>query len=50
MVEQLELKVTLTNDKVQFAGVSKSNPAITFDYKPLLGGGGGQNSLTNANS
>ncbi|MDY7030854.1 MAG: OsmC family protein [Thermodesulfobacteriota bacterium] len=45
MAEQIKVKVTLTNDKVQFVGVSKPNPAITFDYKPPLGDGQGYTGL-----
>ena len=45
MTDLLEIEVTLTNDKVQFTGVSKSNPAITFDYKPPLGDGQGYTGL-----
>jgi hypothetical protein len=39
MAEQLEVTVNLTNRKVQFTGVSRSNPdhPITFDYNPHLG-------------
>ena len=37
----------MTNQKVQFIGVSKSNPdhSITFDYKPPIGEGQGYNGL-----
>jgi putative redox protein len=48
MPEQLEeVKVYLTNQKVQFTGVSKSNPdhPIYFDYRPPLGDGQGYNGL-----
>jgi putative redox protein len=48
MAEQLEeVTVNLTNDKVQFAGISKSNPTrpIAFDYKPPIGDGQGYNGL-----
>ena len=48
MAEQLEeVTVQLTNQKVQFTGVSKSNPdrPIAFDYKPPLGDGQGYNGL-----
>jgi putative redox protein len=48
MSEQLEeVTVHLTNQKVQFVGVSKSNPdhSITFDYKPPIGDGQGYNGL-----
>ena len=42
-----EVTVDLTNDKVQFIGVSKSNPdrPITFDFSPPLGDGQGYNGL-----
>ncbi len=48
MSEQIEeVTVNLTNHKVQFSGVSKSNPdqPITFDYKPPIGDGRGYNGL-----
>ena len=48
MAEQLEqVTVHLTNKKVQFTGMSKSNPdrPIAFDYKPPLGDGQGYNGL-----
>ena len=48
MAEQLEeVTVSLTNDKVQFTGVSKSNPdrPIAFDYKAPIGDGQGYNGL-----
>ena len=41
MTDQLEVSVDLTNEKVQFSGVSRSNPAITIDYIPPLGDGQG---------
>ena len=43
MAEQLEVSATLTNHKVRFTGVSKSNPdrPITFDFRPPLGDGHG---------
>jgi putative redox protein len=42
-----EVTVHLTNHKVQFTGVSKSNPErpIAFDYKAPLGDGQGYNGL-----
>ena len=42
-MEQIEVVVSLTNEKVQFSGVSKSNPdhPITIDYLPPLGDGQG---------
>ena len=45
--EREEVTVHLTNQKVQFIGVSKSNPdhPITFDYKPPIGNGRGYNGL-----
>jgi putative redox protein len=48
MSEQIEeVKVHLTNQKVEFVGVSKSNPGrpVTFDYKPPIGDGQGYNGL-----
>jgi len=48
MAEQLEeVTVHLTNQKVQFTGMSKSNPdrPIAFDYKPPPGDGQGYNGL-----
>ena len=48
MAEQLEeVSVNLTNQKVQFTGVSKSNPdrPIAFDFKPPIGDGQGYNGL-----
>jgi len=42
-----EVTVRLINKKVQFTGVSNSNPEqpITFDYKPPIGDGMGYNGL-----
>ena len=48
MSEQFEqVTVNLTNDKVQFTGISKSNPdrPIAFDFKPPIGDGQGYNGL-----
>ncbi|HUW66168.1 MAG TPA: OsmC family protein [Spirochaetia bacterium] len=47
MAEPLEVTVNLTNEKVQFAGVSSSNPdsPITFDYMPPIGDGQGYTGL-----
>ncbi|MHB8986915.1 MAG: OsmC family protein [Eubacteriales bacterium] len=47
MAEQLKVTVNLTNQKVQFTGVSSSNPdrPITFDFKPPIGGGQGYTGL-----
>ncbi len=48
MSEQIEeVEINLTNRKVRFVGVSKSNPEspITFDYKPPIGDGQGYNGL-----
>ena len=44
---QLEATVILTNQKVQFTGISKTNPnrPITFDYLPPLGDGEGYRGL-----
>ena len=45
--ESDEVTVTLTNDKVQFNGVSRANPGrnISFDYHPPIGDGQGYNGL-----
>ena len=48
MAEQLEeVTVQLVNQKVQFTGVSKSNPGrpVSFDYKAPIGDGQGFNGL-----
>lgn len=45
MAEQLEVTVNLTNRKVQFTGISRSNPAVVFDYNPPLGDGQGYTGL-----
>ena len=48
MPEELEeVTVNLTNDKIQFTGISKSNPTspIVFDFKPPIGDGQGYNGL-----
>ena len=45
MSEQLEVTVNLTNQKVQFTGISRSNPPITFDYDSPLGDGQGYTGL-----
>lgn len=45
MAEQLSVTVNLVNDKVQFAGVSRTNPEITCDYFPPLGDGQGYTGL-----
>ena len=48
MAEQFEqVTVNLTNDKVQFTGISKANPnrPIAFDFRPPLGDGQGYNGL-----
>jgi putative redox protein len=44
-MEELEANVCLTNQKVQFIGKSRSNPAVTFDYYPPLGDGQGYTGL-----
>jgi putative redox protein len=43
MADSLEVTVHLANQKVQFTGVSKSNPdrLITFDYNAPIGDGQG---------
>ena len=41
MGEPLEVSVDLMNEKIQFSGVSRTNPAITIDYIPPLGDGEG---------
>jgi len=43
MSEKVEVSVSLINDKVQFRGVSKTNPEspIIIDYLPPLGDGQG---------
>jgi putative redox protein len=43
MVEELEVSAELINQKVQFKGISKSNPdrPVQFDYKPPVGDGQG---------
>ena len=42
-----QVAVDLTNDKVQFTGVSPSNPdrPVVFDFRPPLGDGDGYNGL-----
>jgi putative redox protein len=45
MGEQLEVTVNSTDQKVQCAGWSRSNPAVTFDYGPPLGEGQGYTPL-----
>jgi Predicted redox protein, regulator of disulfide bond formation len=45
MDNQLEVSVDLTNQKVQFAGATRSNPAITIDCAPPLGDGQGYTPL-----
>jgi putative redox protein len=45
MAEQLEATVNLTNQKVQFTGISRSNPEIICDYDPPLGDGQGYTGL-----
>jgi putative redox protein len=43
MSNEIEVAISLANERVQFKGVSKSNPEspITFDYLPPLGDGQG---------
>ena len=48
MANQLEeMTVNLTNQKIQFTGVSKNNPdrPIIFDFDPPIGDGHGYNGL-----
>lgn len=48
MGDQFEqVTVNLTNNKVQFTGITPSNPdrPIVFDYKPPVGDGDGYNGL-----
>src|SRR5512145_1876302 len=48
MSDQFEqVTVNLTNNKVQFTGISPANPdcPIVFDYKPPIGDGNGYNGL-----
>ena len=48
MSEQFErVTVNLMNDKVQFIGISKSNPdrPVFFDFRPPIGDGQGYNGL-----
>lgn len=41
MEGQLEVTVDLANEKIQFTGTARSNPALTIDYVPPLGDGQG---------
>lgn len=41
MAEQLDVSVDLVDQKVQFIGALRSNPAITLDYRPPIGEGQG---------
>jgi putative redox protein len=45
MGEQLEVTINSTDQKVQCAGVARSNPAIIFDYRAPLGEGQGYTPL-----
>jgi len=48
MAEQFEqVSVNLTNEKVQFTGISKANPGrpIVFDFRAPIGDGDGYNGL-----
>jgi putative redox protein len=45
MTEQLEANLALTNDKVQFSGTTRDNPAVTCDYFPPIGDGEGYTGL-----
>jgi len=45
MTQQVEVTANLTNDKVQFSGASRSNPAVKCDYFPPIGDGEGYTGL-----
>ena len=45
MGEQLKVTVNSTDQKVQYVGAARSNPEITFDYRPPLGEGQGYTPL-----
>ena len=45
MSEELNVSAHLTNEKVQFTGTARSNPAVVFDYSPPLGDGQGYTGL-----
>jgi len=45
MAEQLTVKAELSNQKVQFKGVSRTNTEVFFDYNPPLGDGQGYTGL-----
>jgi putative redox protein len=45
MGEQLEVTVNSADQKVQCVAAARSNPAITFDYRPPLGEGQGYTPL-----
>jgi putative redox protein len=45
MGQRVEVKASLTNQKIQFAAVARSNPAILCDYHPPLGDGDGYTGL-----
>lgn len=45
VTEPLHVSVDLTNEKVQFSGVARDNPAIICDYGPPLGDGQGYTGL-----
>lgn len=45
MSEQLIVTASLTNQKVKFKGIARSNPEIITDYAPPIGDGEGYTSL-----
>lgn len=45
MHKPLEIKIHLSNEKLQFVGSSRSNPEVTFDYFPPMGDGQGYTGL-----
>ncbi len=45
MTERMEAVLTLTNEKVQFTGKTRTNSAVTMDYFPPLGDGQGYTGL-----
>jgi putative redox protein len=45
MVDQYEVTAALTNEKIQFTGKARSNPAVVCDYFPPFGDGEGYTGL-----
>jgi len=45
MTDLIEAHATLTNNKVRFSGVARTNPEIICDYNPPLGDGEGYTGL-----